>query len=645
MSVIKNKPQWSQSAHLDKAKYDELYRQSVSDPDAFWAKQAQRLHWDKPFTKVSDVKYTKPVHVRWFEDGELNVSYNCVDRHMENTPDRVAFYWVPEDTSEMVEQVTYKDLFHKVCKWANLLTDHGVEKGDRVTIYMPMIPDAIYCMQACARIGAIHSVVFAGFSSDALADRVNDCDSEFIITADEGYRAGKTIPLRLNVQSCLEKTPQVKKVFCVKHTGSKSVPSSDLDVDVTALLPTYKDTAAYQPMNAEDPLFILYTSGSTNKPKGVLHTSGGYLTYASYTHELVFDYKPEDIYWCAADIGWITGHSYIAYGPFANGATSVIFEGAPTYPGCDRIWKIVDDLKVSILYTAPTLIRALMKESEVSLSGTERTSLRILGSVGEPINPEAWWWYYKNAGGERAPIVDTWWQTETGGILMTPLPGVNDLKPGAAMQPFLGVQPDLVDDKGTPISGPGEGLLVMKTSWPGQMRGVYKDPDRFYETYFSQVEDRYFTGDGAKRDEDGHFWITGRVDDVLNVSGHRMGTAEIESALVAHNAVAEAAVVGFPHDVKGQGIYAYVLLMDGQEASTSLVSELQNHVRSEIGPFAKPDFIQVCKGLPKTRSGKIMRRILRKIAAQEFDNFGDTSTLAEPEVVTELVQGRTSQSH
>ncbi len=645
MSVIKNKPQWSQSAHLDKAKYDELYRQSVSDPDAFWAKQAQRLHWDKPFTKVSDVKYTKPVHVRWFEDGELNVSYNCVDRHMENTPDRVAFYWVPEDTSEMVEQVTYKDLFHKVCKWANLLTDHGVEKGDRVTIYMPMIPDAIYCMQACARIGAIHSVVFAGFSSDALADRVNDCDSEFIITADEGYRAGKTIPLRLNVQSCLEKTPQVKKVFCVKHTGSKSVPSSDLDVDVTALLPTYKDTAAYQPMNAEDPLFILYTSGSTNKPKGVLHTSGGYLTYASYTHELVFDYKPEDIYWCAADIGWITGHSYIAYGPFANGATSVIFEGAPTYPGCDRIWKIVDDLKVSILYTAPTLIRALMKESEVSLSGTERTSLRILGSVGEPINPEAWWWYYKNAGGERAPIVDTWWQTETGGILMTPLPGVNDLKPGAAMQPFLGVQPDLVDDKGTPISGPGEGLLVMKTSWPGQMRGVYKDPDRFYDTYFSQVEDRYFTGDGAKRDEDGHFWITGRVDDVLNVSGHRMGTAEIESALVAHNAVAEAAVVGFPHDVKGQGIYAYVLLMDGQEASTSLVSELQNHVRSEIGPFAKPDFIQVCKGLPKTRSGKIMRRILRKIAAQEFDNFGDTSTLAEPEVVTELVQGRTSQSH
>ncbi len=629
----------AKSALIDAAKYKAMYEKSVADPAGFWGEQGKRIDWIKPYTKVKNTSFTGDVSIKWFEDGTLNVSANCLDRHLATRGDQVAIIWEGDDPNEQ-KHITYRQAYEETCRMANVLKKHGVKKGDRVTIYLPMIPEATYAMLACARIGAIHSIVFGGFSPDSLVNRIQDCDSNFVITADEGLRGGRKVPLKVNADAALKSCPSVKKMLVVKRTGGKVDwdPARDL---------WYHEEAASVPaecapaeMAAEDPLFILYTSGSTGKPKGVLHTSGGYLVYASMTHQYVFDYHDGDIYWCTADVGWVTGHSYIVYGPMANGATTLMFEGVPNYPDSSRFWQVVDKHKVNIFYTAPTAIRALMREGEAPVKKTSRASLRILGSVGEPINPEAWLWYHNVVGDGRCPIVDTWWQTETGGILITPLPGAIATKPGSATKPFFGVQPLLVDNDGKLLEGASDGNLCIADSWPGQARTVFGDHKRFIETYFSTFKGYYFTGDGCRRDEDGYYWITGRVDDVINVSGHRMGTAEIESALVAHPKVAEAAVVGYPHDIKGQGIYAYVTLKAGLATSEELRKELVGWVRKQIGPIASPDLIQWAPGLPKTRSGKIMRRILRKIAANEHSALGDTSTLADPSVVDELVNNR-----
>ena len=632
--------QWHDSAWINKAKYKELYAQSVQDPDAFWAEVAGRITWFEKWQQVQQCSFNKPVHIEWFTGAKLNVSFNCIDRHLPEHKDRVAFYWEPEDTSTKALKITYQMLKDEVCKLANGLRQLGVKKGDRVTIYMPMIPEAVYSMLACARIGAVHSVVFGGFSPEAVADRIEDCESDYVITADEGVRGGRKVPLKKNVDEAVKKAPRVKAVVCVQHTRSAVAFNPGMDHWYHDLVKDQSLECEPEIMDAEDPLFLLYTSGSTNKPKGVLHTTGGYLTYASFTHQVVFDYHPKDIYWCAADIGWVTGHSYILYGPLSNCASSVLYEGLPTTPTASRMWEIVDKYKVNTLYTAPTLIRALMALGEEPVKKTSRASLRLLGSVGEPINPEAWLWYHRVVGGGRCPIVDTWWQTETGGILISPLPGATALKPGSATMPLFGVKPVIVNEKGARLEGACEGNLCLEGSWPGQMRTVYKDHERFYSTYFSTYPGLYFTGDGCKRDADGYYWITGRVDDVLNVSGHRLGTAEIESALVAHEQVSEAAVVGFPHDIKGQGIYAYVTLNAGVKPTEDLRKALGEWVKLEIGGLAKPDFIQWAPALPKTRSGKIMRRILRKIACNELDNIGDTSTLADPNVVKDLMSQR-----
>ena len=636
--VYEVSPDVAGRAHVDASKYLQMYRASVEDPEGFWRSQIGRLTWYKEPTKIKDVSYEGDVRIRWFEDGELNVCYNCVDRHLDTRGDQVAIIF-EGDSPDVSENITFRQLHEHVCRLANVLRAQGVQKGDRVMIYMPMIPEAAYAMLACARIGAIHSVVFGGFSPEALADRIKDAESKMVITADGGLRGGKTVPLKANVDAARDKVdwPVVGLVFTHLKTGEAL---RDDDRDVRALMTEASTECEPERMNAEDPLFILYTSGSTGKPKGVLHTTGGYLLYTSFTHEMVFDYHDGDVYWCTADVGWVTGHSYIVYGPLANGAKTLVFEGVPTYPSASRFWEVVDKHQVNIFYTAPTAIRALMRSGEDFVKRTSRSSLKVLGSVGEPINPEAWRWYYDVVGEGRCPIVDTWWQTETGGILITPLPGATKLKPGSATRPFFGIKPQLVDSNGTTLDGANEGNLVITDSWPGQMRTIYGDHERFKQTYFSTYPGRYFTGDGARRDAEGYYWITGRVDDVINVSGHRMGTAEVESALVAHPAVAEAAVVGFPHDIKGQGIYCYVTVKDGIEANDSLRDELVQHVRTEIGAIAKPDFIQWAPGLPKTRSGKIMRRILRKIAANEYGALGDTSTLADPSVVDNLISHR-----
>jgi acetyl-CoA synthetase len=631
---------FASTALVSATTYDELYRRSINDPNGFWGEAAQRLTWAKPFTKVKNTSYDPHnVAIRWFEDGELNVAYNCVDRHAERTPDTVAILWEGDDPNES-RAITYGELKREVCRFANVLTAKGAKKGDRITIYMPMIPEAAFAMLACARIGAIHSIVFGGFSPESLGGRIEDCGSRLVITADEGLRGGRKVPLKANVDAALAKVGGVETVIVVKRTGGAVAMTAGRDVYYHEAAASVSDDAPAPAMNAEDPLFILYTSGSTGKPKGVLHTTGGYLVYASMTHQYVFDYRPGDVYWCTADVGWVTGHSYIVYGPLANGATTLMFEGIPTYPTASRFWQVIDKHKVNIFYTAPTAIRSLMGAGEAPVKATSRASLRVLGSVGEPINPEAWLWYYNVVGDARCPIVDTWWQTETGGILISPLPGATDLKPGSATKPFFGVQPAVVDAEGRILEGACEGNLVLVDSWPGQMRTVYGDHERFVQTYFSAYKGMYFTGDGCRRDADGYYWITGRVDDVINVSGHRMGTAEVESALVAHPKVAEAAVVGYPHDLKGQGIYAYVTLMAGEEPSDELRKELVGWVRKEIGPIASPDLIQFAPGLPKTRSGKIMRRILRKIAEDEFSSLGDTSTLADPGVVSDLIENR-----
>jgi acetyl-CoA synthetase len=626
--------------------YDEMYARSVDDNEGFWGEQAQRLDWIKPFTKVKDVSFAKDdLHIRWYEDGTLNACYNCVDRHLESKGDDVALIWEGDDPNRDLK-ITYSELHERVCKFANTLKALGAKKGDRITIYMPMIPDAAVSMLACARIGAIHSVVFGGFSPDALAGRIHDCESNIVITADEGLRGGKGIPLKANVDAAAERdeVTTLEKVLVIRNTGKDIDWVEGRDVWLHEMEQQVEADCPCEEMSAEDPLFILYTSGSTGKPKGVLHTTGGYLVYAAMTHEYVFDYHPGDVYWCTADVGWVTGHSYIVYGPLANGAISLMFEGVPNYPTSSRFWEVCDKHKVNICYTAPTVIRALMRDGDTPVKKTSRKSLRLLGSVGEPINPEAWEWYHKVVGEERCPIVDTWWQTETGGILISPLPGATALKPGSATKPLFGIMPAIVDAEGNPQDGAAEGILTITDSWPGQMRTIYGDHERFIETYFSTFEGSYFTGDGARRDEDGYYWITGRVDDVLNVSGHRMGTAEVESALVSHKDVAEAAVVGYPHDIKGQGIYAYVTLMGGVEPSDELKVELQLWVRKEIGPIAKPDLLQWAPGLPKTRSGKIMRRILRKVAADDFGDLGDTSTLADPAVVDDLIENRQNEA-
>ena len=633
-------------ALIDAAGYDKMYAQSVDDNAAFWAEQAQRIDWIKPFTKCKDVSFARDdLHVRWFYDGTLNVCYNCVDRHLDAKGDDVAIIWEGDDPSRDLK-ITYRDLHERVCRFANSLKSLGAKKGDRITIYMPMIPDAAIAMLACARIGAIHSVVFGGFSPAALAGRIHDCESSIVITADEGVRGGKLIPLKANVDAAAEhpEVTTLEKVLVVRNTGNDINWVNDRDAWLHELVADAGADCPCEEMGAEDPLFILYTSGSTGKPKGVLHTTGGYLVYAAFTHEIVFDYHPGDIFWCTADVGWVTGHSYIVYGPLANGAVTLMFEGVPNYPTASRFWEICDKHSVNICYTAPTAIRALMREGDDPVKRTSRNSLRLLGTVGEPINPEAWEWYYRVVGDGRCPIVDTWWQTETGGILISPLPGATALKPGSASTPLPGIMPAIVDGDGNELDGAASGNLVITDSWPGQMRTIYGDHQRFIDTYFATYEGRYFTGDGARRDEDGYYWITGRVDDVLNVSGHRMGTAEVESALVVHKDVAEAAVVGYPHDIKGQGIYAYVTLMDGVAASDELKSELQKCVRREIGPIAKPDLIQWAPGLPKTRSGKIMRRILRKVAANDYADLGDTSTLADPAVVDDLIENRQNRS-
>ena len=629
-------------AWTDKSTYQNLYKSSVEDPVAFWGDQAMRLDWIKAFTETKDVSYeTSNLHIRWFSDGELNVAANCLDRHLEIRGEQIAIIWEGDDPSEE-ENITYKELHNRVCRFGNALRNLGIKKGDRVTIYMPMIPEAAVAMLACARIGAVHSVVFGGFSPEALRGRIEDCSSNIVITADEGLRGGKSIPLKANVDAALVDLPEnhVETVVVVRRTGGEILWKNGRDHWYHEITASADANCPVEVMNAEDPLFILYTSGSTGKPKGVLHTSGGYLMFAAMTHQHVFDYHDGDIYWCTADVGWVTGHSYIIYGPLANGATTIMFEGVPNYPDTSRFWQVVDKHKVNIFYTAPTAIRALMRDGEEPVKRCSRSTLRLLGTVGEPINPEAWEWYYKVVGEERCPIVDTWWQTETGGIMLSPLPGATALKPGSATLPFFGIKPAIVDHEGSLLDGATEGNLVILDSWPGQMRTVYGDHERFIKTYFSQFPGKYFTGDGARRDSDGYYWITGRVDDVINVSGHRMGTAEVESALVAHPKVAEAAVVGFPHDIKGQGIYAYVTLNAGEVPDESLRKELILWVRKEIGPIASPDYLQWAPGLPKTRSGKIMRRILRKIAENAYDELGDISTLAEPTVVDELIENR-----
>ena len=638
--IYKSKDWVKDKALINKEDYKKLYNQSITDPLSFWEEQGKRLDWYTPYTKIRDYSYDiNNLYIKWYEDGVLNVSYNCIDRHIEKLGDKVAILWEGDDPAD-TKKITYKELLIEVCRFSNGLKSLGINKGDRVTIYMPMIPEAAVAMLACTRIGAIHSVVFGGFSPEALAGRLEDCNSKFIITSDEGVRGGKIIPLKSNVDMAISKVKDFEKCIVVKRTGN-DVPWNDkYDYWYHDLIDNSSDTFEPEKMSAEDPMFILYTSGSTGKPKGVLHTTGGYLVYASLTHQYVFDYHDDDIYWCTADVGWVTGHSYIIYGPLCNGATTVMFEGVPNYPTASRFWEIVDKHKINILYTAPTAIRALMSEGNKFLENTSRKSLRILGSVGEPINPEAWRWYYEAAGNSQCSIVDTWWQTETGGILITPLVGAIDMKPGSATLPFFGIKPSIVDKDNQEIEGPGEGSLCIDASWPGQMRTVYGDHERFIDTYFKQYLGRYFSGDGCRRDEDGYYWITGRMDDVINVSGHRLGTAEVESALVLHQDVSEAAVVGYPHDIKGQGLYAFVTLNKGTEQNEQLENDLLVWVKKEIGSIAKPDFIQFTNGLPKTRSGKIMRRILRKISTNDYTNLGDTSTLADPSVVDELILNR-----
>ena len=636
-------PAFAAQANIDRAAYERAYAQAQDNPDAFWGEMAQRLDWYKAPTVFKDVSYDlRDFRIRWFADGELNASVNCLDRHLDQHGDKVALIFEPDSPDAPVQKLTYRELHARVCKLANALRNLGVGKGDRVTIYLPMIPEAAIAMLACARIGAIHMVVFGGFAPNSIADRVADCTSKLIITADEGLRGGKKVPLKANVDAALKLpgTNSVETVLVVRHTGGAVDMQMPRDRWYDAVVDSQPATCEPERMNAEDPLFILYTSGSTGKPKGVLHTTGGYLLWAAYTHDVTFDLKPDDVFWCTADVGWVTGHSYIVYGPLANGCTEVMFEGVPSYPDFSRFWEVIDKHQVTIFYTAPTAIRALMREGLEPVRKTSRKSLRVLGSVGEPINPEAWRWYYENIGDSRCPVVDTWWQTETGGMLITPIPGATDLKPGSASKPLPGVQPALVDAEGNLLEGAAEGNLVLLDSWPGQMRSVYGDHQRFIDTYFKTYPGMYFTGDGCRRDEDGYYWITGRVDDVINVSGHRIGTAEVESALVLHPKVAEAAVVGFPHDLKGQGIYAYVTLVAGEQETEELRKELVAWVRKEIGPIATPDFLQWAPGLPKTRSGKIMRRILRKIAENAPDQLGDTTTLADPSVVESLVQNR-----
>ena len=631
---------WAKNSYVNQSSYEAKYKESINNNEKFWADEGKRIHWFKPYTKVKDVIYsTKKVSIKWFYDGTTNVSYNCIDRHLPKRAKQTAIIFEGDDPKES-KNITYQELSDEVCKLANGLKEIGIKKGDRVTIYMPMVPEGVYAMLACTRIGAIHSVVFGGFSPDSIVNRILDCKSEFVITADEGLRGQKVIPLKKNIDEALKKCPDVKKCIVLKRTGGNVPFDSKRDVWYHELTSKMSTTCKPEEMNAEDPLFILYTSGSTGKPKGVLHTTGGYLVYASMTHQYIFDYKDGDIYWCTADIGWVTGHSYIVYGPLSNGATTLVFEGVPSYPDASRFWQVIDKHKVNIFYTAPTALRALMREGDAMVKKTSRKSLKLLGSVGEPINPEAWIWYHKVVGDSRCPIVDTWWQTETGGILISPQPGAVDLKPGSATKPFYGIVPVIVDEKGKELDGSCEGRLCMKESWPGQMRTVYGDHQRFIDTYFSQHDGKYFTGDGCKRDEDGYYWITGRVDDVIIVSGHNLGTAEIESAFVAHPKVAEAAVVGYPHDIKGQGLYCYVTLKVGETGSDSLTKELKDLVRKIIGPLATPDLIHFTPGLPKTRSGKIMRRILRKVAENQFENLGDTSTLADPTVVQSLIDNR-----
>ena len=638
--VYKSKDWITEKAFIKIDDYEAMYKESIVEPDKFWFQQGQRLDWFTPYTKVRDYSYEKnDLYIKWYEDGELNASYNCLDRHVEKNRDKIAVIWEGDDPSNM-RKITYQELFTEVCKFSNGLKSLGIKKGDRVTIYMPMIPEAAIAMLSCARIGAVHSVVFGGFSPEALAGRLEDCDSKYIITADEGVRGGKTIPLKENVDKAISKIVNFKKCVVVKRTGNVINWNSSMDHWYEDLVSSASVICEPEKMSSEDPLFILYTSGSTGKPKGVLHTTGGYLVYASITHQYIFDCHDDDIYWCTADVGWVTGHSYIIYGPLCNGATTIMFEGVPNYPTPSRFWEIVDKYEVNILYTAPTVIRALMSEGKGYVDKTSRKSLRILGSVGEPINPEAWRWYYDVVGNSNCPIVDTWWQTETGGIMITPLVGAIDMKPGSATLPFFGVEPVLVDDNNNEIIGPGEGSLCINMSWPGQMRTVYGDHQRFIDTYFTQYPGRYFSGDGCRRDEDGYYWITGRVDDVINVSGHRLGTAEVESALVLHKDVSEAAVVGYPHKIKGQGLYAFVALNKNVEPCSSLENELLQWVKQEIGSIAKPDFLQFTEGLPKTRSGKIMRRILRKISINDYNNLGDTSTLADSTVVDDLIKNR-----
>jgi acetyl-CoA synthetase len=630
---------WAKRAWVDAAQYEKLYERSVNDPEDFWAEHGKRVDWIRPFTKVKNTSYTGDVRIRWFEDGTLNAAYNCIDRHLATRADQTAIIWEGDDPKDS-RHISYRELHEQVCRLANVLKARGVKKGDRVTVYLPMIPEAAYALLACARIGAVHSVVFGGFSPDSLKDRILDCRSTVLITADEGLRGGRSVALKANADEALKSCPEVDSVIVVRRTGGKIGWTEGRDIWLHEAAAQVSADCPAEEMGAEDPLFILYTSGSTGKPKGVLHTTGGYLVYAAMTHQYVFDYHDGDIYWCTADVGWVTGHSYILYGPLANGATTLMFEGVPNYPDTSRFWQVVDKHKVNIFYTAPTAIRALMRDGEGPVKKTSRASLRLLGSVGEPINPEAWLWYHRVVGDGRCPIVDTWWQTETGGILISPLPGAIAQKPGSATLPFFGVKPLIVDGDGKPLEGAAEGNLCIADSWPGQMRTVFGDHERFVQTYFATFKGLYFTGDGCRRDEDGYYWITGRVDDVLNVSGHRMGTAEVESALVAHPKVAEAAVVGYPHDIKGQGIYAYVTLIAGEQPTEELRRELAQWVRKQIGPIATPDLIQWAPGLPKTRSGKIMRRILRKIAANEHEALGDTSTLADPAVVSDLVDNR-----
>ena len=638
--VFKVPKKWSKSAYIDKNQYEKKYKLSIKDNEGFWSKEGKRIDWIKPYKKIKDVKYSKTdVRIKWFYDGTLNASANCIDRHLRDKKNKTAIIWVG-DNPEDSKQISYKELHRNVCKAANGLKDIGVKKGDRVTIYLTMIPELAYVMLACARIGAVHSIIFGGFSADSIAGRINDCKSDYIITADEGIRGGKIIPLKKITDEALEQCPNVKKCVVVKRTGNEINWIDSRDVWYDDITLNVSDKYIPEEMNAEDPLFILYTSGSTGKPKGVLHTTGGYMVYASMTHQYIFDYKKNDIYWCTADIGWVTGHSYIIYGPLSNGATTIMFEGVPNYPDTSRWWQIVDKYKVNIFYTAPTALRALMREGEGPVKKTSRKSLKLLGTVGEPINPEAWLWYYKVIGDSRCPIVDTWWQTETGGILISPQPGATDLKPGSATKPFYGIVPVIVDENGKTLKGACRGKLCMAQSWPGQMRTLYGDHQRFIDTYFSQIDGKYFTGDGCRRDKDGYYWITGRVDDVIIVSGHNLGTAELESAFVAHPKVAEAAVVGYPHDIKGNGLYCYVTLNVGEKPTGELERDLKLWVRKQIGPIATPDLIQFAPGLPKTRSGKIMRRILRKIATNEHDQLGDTTTLADPTVVESLVENR-----